>query len=569
MRRALPLPMLVAALLVGCGERGPEADLVFTTGDEHNTLDPQKISWVHDRRVADCLYEPLVRVDGTDGTVRPAVAERWEVSGDALTYTFHLRPEARWSNGDPVLAEHFVHAWRRALLPGTAADYTQLLFCIDGAEAFFAWRSAQLESAVTGAGHDERLRQWGQAEARFAETVGLKAPDGHTLVVRLARPTPYFLQLVGFVTFMPVHVPSLEAVTTIHPGTGMVQPDATYFADPQRLVTNGPYVLARRRFKRDLLLVANERYRDRALMRNRSILEKIVSDPQTALLDYEQGGSHWLPGLPTASSLAADLAARQRADVHLTPMAGVYFYNFNCQSTLADGTPNPLADRRVRQALSMAIDRRALVERVTRLNQPLARSFVPPGVVPGYQPAVDAAHGFDPVTARARLAEARATGLQGLSILYNTGAGHETIAQAIKRMWKEHLDIVVVLEAVEVRTFSERLKKGQYTICRASWFGDYRDPTTWLDKMRTANGNNDCAYESTAYDGLLDRAASERDAGRRFATLREAESLMLADAPMAMIFQYVNLDVFDPARVAGLAPNAWAVWELEKVSVRR
>ena len=558
--------------LAAADNRAAEADLVFVGGDEHNHLDPQKMSWLHDIRIANCLYEPLVKHNAVDLSIEPGVAESWTVSSDKLTYTFKLRQDARWSNGDPVVAGDFVFAWRRALLYEMAADYTKLFFCLRGAEDFFDWRKQQLARFAKGS-NDTAGQLWQQAQAHFAATVGLAAPDERTLVVTLVRPTAYFLELCAFATFMPNHVRSVEAVTSIDPASGMLGEQAGYWSDPSQLVCNGPYVLKRRRFKRDLLMVANDHFWDRRAMANSSIMEKIISNPQTALLAYQRGEVNWLPDIPSASSVAADLAKLRRPDTHLVSMAGVYFYNFNCKARLNDGSANPLADKRLRQALSMGIDRKTLVSKVTRLNQPVARSFVPPDAIAGYDPPVEAGIGFDPAGGRKLLAQAGyrdGRDLAGLSILYNTGFGHETIAQAIKRMWQQHLGVVVKLEGVEVKAFSERLKKHDYTIARAAWFGDYRDPTTWLDKMMSDNGNNDCAYSSREYDDLMRSAADAvADPAQRLALLRQAEAVMLDDSPMAMIYQYISIFVYDPHKLRGMTRNPWNIWRLENVRVMR
>ncbi len=291
------------------------------------------------------------------------------------------------------------------------------------------------------------------------------------------------------------------------------------------------------------------------------------------MIAYLRGEVNWLPDLPSASPVAADLIKLKRPDAHAVSMAGVYFYNFNCNSKLNDGSANPLADKRVRQALSMGIDRRAIVTKVTRLNQPVAKTFVPVDALNVYDPPVEAGIGFDPAKGRQLLADAGypgGKGLDGLSILYNTGFGHENIAQAIKRMWQQHLGVAVQLEGVEVKTFSVRLKKHDYTIARAAWFGDYRDPTTWLNKMVTGNGNNDCSYSSKEYDQLIRSAADAvADPAQRLALLRKAEAVMLADSPMAMINQYISIYVYDPDKIQGMTKNPWAIWRLEKVRVVR
>lgn len=578
MPKHLPLVLLALCLSAcnrsdsGAADKNREADLIFAVGDEHNHLDPQRISWVSDGRIANCLYEPLVKFDADTLEIIPGVAESWDVSDDKLTYTFHLREDARWSDGQPVTAGDFIYAWRRAMLPDVAADYAMLMFTIEGGKAFFDWRTNQLTEYAAAPDVNDPALMWKQALEQFDKTVAVKAVDDRTLTVKLVNPTPYFIELCAFVTFMPNPRHVVGAMPKFSNDTGMLRADPKYWSDPERLVTNGPYVMQRRQFKRDLLMVANDQYHGRAAMRNDSILEKIVPDPQSTVIAYEAGEVDFLPDLGVNASVTADLAAQDRDDVHLVPMAGVYFYNFNCLPTKPDGSPNPLADVKVRRALSMGIDRKTLVSQVTRMNQPVVKSFVPPGVLPDYDPPEEAGIGFDPATGKNLLAEAGypgGKGLTGLSILYNTGFGHERIAQAIKRMWEQHLGVVVTLEGVEVKSFAERLKKQDYTICRASWFGDYRDPTTWLDKCISDNGNNDCRYTNPQFDALMQQAAAEPDTQKRNAILREAEALMLQDSPMAMIYQYISVYVYDPQKVKHMCNNAWNLWRLEQVEVRR
>lgn len=568
---ALALPGLTA-----CQDHSSDADFRFVSLNAHHDLDPQKISWSHDIRVAQCLFEPLLRVRPEDLQLEPGTADHWAATPDGLTYTFRIRPTARWSNGDPVTANDFIFAWRRAMLPDLAADYSQLMFCIDGAETFFHWRNDQLTQylARDPARKNPQAAQdlWIQAQHRFATTVGLSSPQPDTLVVRLARPTPYFPQLCAFVTFMPVHAATLEPATTLNPDTGMLTQDPTWLR-PDRLVTNGPYTMKRWRFKQDLLLTANPHYWDRASVANASILEIILASPQTALLRYQNKEIDWLPDIPTTQPVAADLIRSQRTDVHVTPAAGTYFYNFNCNPRLADGSPNPLADARVRRALSMTIDRQTIVDKVTRLGskQPVALTFVPPAALPQYHPPTDAGVRFDPQQATALLREAGyASGadLTGLSILYNTEGGHASIAQQVRFSWKTHLGVDVKLEAVESKRFSQRLKNQDYTICRASWFGDYQDPTTFLDKFLTANGNNDTAWNSPRYDQIMEQAAREADPGRRLQTLSRAEAMMLHEQPIAPIYHYVFFWVYDPNRVHGLVQNAWNIPRLSQVRVQ-
>ena len=568
----LPAVLVAASLLTGCAEQ-PEAELVFISGDTHNTLDPQKLSWMHDARVVTQMYEPLVRVDFDAYEVEPAAAASWSVSDDGLTYTFQLRKDAKWSNGDPVTAADFVAAWRRALTPDSAADYSKLLFDIEGAKAFYDWRADQLEQyrdirgrAGGQAGDtaaDAAETMWDLTLARFDETVGIEAVDETTLRVTLARPVPQFLDTLSMPVFMPVHRDSLDAARRVRADTGMQETDAGYFADASRLVTNGPYRLAGRAVRQWLLLEANEHYWNADAVGPRSIRQDIIGDPLSAVQAFTDGRADWHCNVPSAHEVARQLLAADRDDVFVTPLAGTYFYNFNCLPRI-DGEPNPLADARVRRALAMAIDRDAIVNRITRAGQQTARTFVPPFAFDDYRPPVDAGVDVDPDAAATLLADAgypAGDGLGELSLLVNTGSGHETIAQFVVAQWREHLGVSIPVEAVESTDFADRLDEQQYTIARAAWIGDYPDPSTFLAKMAADSENNDTKYAGERFNDLLEQAAETRDPARRIELLQQAEAQLLEDQPMAMVFHYVNIDLARPW-LAEIDRNEWGRWRM-------
>ncbi len=582
---AVVLAGLVSAVVTGagCEPPPPQADVTYISNAAHMTLDPQTVSWVHDIRVIEQMYEPLLEYDFLAEELVPAAAERWQVSDDGLTYTFHLRDDARWSNGDAVTAEDYIFAWRRAMLPDLASVYTPLMYRIRGARDFFDWRNEQIEQyasireqarrADQARDEPEVARQlWAMTEQRFRETVGLSAPDDRTLVVELQRPAPYFPLMTTFATFLPVHRASVEPEQALDPASGMLRMSSGYWSDPSRLVTNGPYRLGEHRHGRWLLMRANEHYWDAGSLANASVLERIIEDHSNAMLAYERGRADIWPGLPSGD-LAADLVGDERRDdVHTVLQTGTYFYNFNSNATLPDGRDNPLADARVRRALSKAIDRRQIVNRITRLDQPVARSYVPPDVVPGYDPPIEHGVSFDPERARELLAEAGyASGreLAGLSILFNTEGEHQPVAEAIRAMWREHLGVNVGLEGVSIGHFNDRKDNQDYTICRASWIGSYPDPTYWLDRKRTGDSGNETGWANERYDELLAAADEQQDPSARMALLREAEAILLDEQPMAMIFQYVGVNLWDPERVEGVELNAWMRWRFEGVSVRR
>ncbi len=564
----------LALTSAGCGFQSeePQADgseLRFISGAPIDTLDPQGTSWLVDFRVIEGLFEPLLRVNPATLELEPAAAEAMpEVSADGLTYTFHLRFDAKWSNGQPVRASDYVYGWSRALLPDLAADYAGLFFCIDGAEDYFTWRSEQL----AGFAESDRSAQdlWQDAQRRFAQTVGLEAVDDRTLRVRLREPTAYFNELVAFAAFMPIHENSATLFMDLDAETGLWTMRSAYFSEPGNLVSNGPYRLTEWTFKRRMILDQNPHYWNKDAMGNTRVVMEVNSDEGNALLNYTQGQYDWFPNLSTSSAQAPDLVNSKRDDVHVGPAAGTVFYLFNCRPTLDDGQPNPMADARVRQAFAMAVDRDLIVTSITRLNEPTATTMTPVGVIPGYDPPTDAAPAFNPDAARRLLADAGypdGQGLAGLSILYNTEAPHEKLAAALAKMWQTHLGVTVQLEGVEKSRFRQRRKNGGFTISRGNWYGDYRDPTTFLDLFRSNDGNNDADYHNPAFDRLLRDAAAEVEPAARFALLREAEAVMLADAPIVPLHQPINLELFDPAKVTNLYPNAWNYRRLEVIAV--
>jgi oligopeptide transport system substrate-binding protein len=264
--------------------------------------------------------------------------------------------------------------------------------------------------------------------------------------------------------------------------------------------------------------------------------------------------------------------AGERDDVFTSSAAGTYFYKFNCRETLPGGRKNPLHDARVRRALSMAIDRKAIVENVTRVHQPIAKTFIPPGSIGNYTPPADAGVEFNADAAQKLLAEAgypNGEGLEGLELLYNTGGGHERTAQEVVSGWKKYLNLNVSLKGKEVKVMQDDMDKGTFTIVRAGWYGDYRDPTTFLQYFVTGDGHNDGKYHNAEYDKLFAAAATETDAAKRLELLRRAEEIMIGEQPLAPIYHYMNLELWRPDQISGLKVNPWNVWRLHQVSVKR
>ena len=571
----------------------PKADLTIVERDPVHTLDPAQISWNQDIRVARAVYEGLLRTDvlSADQRLEPAAAETMpEVSDDGLVYTFRIRADAKWSTGEAVLASDFVYAWRRAILPDTAADYSDMFGAIRGARAWADQRRKNLEAfekdrtIVDRAAAARSLLD--SSLASFGAEVGIITPDARTIRIELASPLPYFLDLVAFVPFMPVHERTAREYETLDVQTGRLTWGAGW-TKPPVLVGNGPYRLTLWRFQRDMRLERNPYYHDASLPKLGSLSIVNIADPNAMVTAFRTGAVDWttdvlVPYRPEmiAEKMAFDrehaeeragLAARgigrleveramspdPRNRIHGMPSFGTYFLSLNCSPTLPNGRPNPLADARVRRALAMTAEKREIVENLRRSGEPIAGSLIPPGSLAGYTPP--AGLGFDPQAARAELSAAGYAGGGGMppiEFMFSRDGGHDVIAATLKRGWERHLGLRVELVQVESRVASARLKSKQYMIARSSWFGDYADPTTFLDINVTGNNNNDRNYSSPRYDGMMMRASEERDAAERMKTLAQAEELaVVTDAAVLPLFHYTQFYLFDPKVLTGLSTH--------------
>jgi oligopeptide transport system substrate-binding protein len=590
----VPVAVLIGLVLgmLALDKPRPRADFAFINRGDLSTLDLSRMSWMQDLRVAACLWEGLVRNDvlSKDFGKLPGVAEKWELSDDQRTWTFHLRANAKWSNGEAVTAKDFIYAWRRGLLPDTAGDYMGLFQLIQGGEAFSNWRAQATAAFAKEASGAERPAEanalWQQTLARFDEMVGLKAVDDRTLKVTLERPVPYFLDVVAMEFFGPLYGRIVDEATTVDSRTGLLKTRADW-TKPGVLVTNGPFQLVTWRLKREVRLETNPHYWDTSRLAIDSISMPSVEDKNAAVVAFQTGAVDWVSDV-TADYRGELLEAKRqfyrehqtkvdalraqglgpieidlqlprdvRKNVHSFPAMGTYFYNFNCNPKLNDGRVNPFADARVRRAFAMTIDKAHVADNVRRLGEKVTGSLTPAGSIAGYTPPAGVP--FDPEGARKLLAEAGYPGGEGfitVEILVNRDAGHDVIAQAIKKDWEKHLGVKVVVDQVEIKIFRQELKQQNFMVTRAGWFADYGDPLTFLDLSRSTDGNNDRKYNNPAFDAMLDRANNEPDPAKRLKLLEDAERFIVEEAlPMAPIFHYVQIYLFDPHRVSGISTH--------------
>jgi oligopeptide transport system substrate-binding protein len=434
---------------------------------------------------------------------------------------------------------------------------------------------------------------------RFDEQVAIRAISPEVLEVRLVRPTPYFLELLAFPAFFPMHQPSLDSCSRLDPASGALRVSSEW-TRPPGLICNGPFFVQEWVFKRSMRLVLNPHYWNRQGVHVRSIEFPIVEDAGAQALAFRTGaadvvfdvtapfraemvrlkrefrGRHAAAAQPLQAQgvdeIAIDraLPSDPATSTQVFPAFGTYFYNFNCGPVLADGRPNPLSDARVRRALAMSVDKQGIVERIRRCGERAAAGIIPPGSIQGYSSPKGLS--FDPEAARSLLADAgypQGRGLPVLEILFNKDGGHDLIAQAVAKDWQQLLKVECRLVMKESKTFRQDLKQGRFMISRASWTGDYADPTTFLDINRSTDNNNDRRYASRKYDDMLDRASTlHASPAERMRALAEAERFLVEEeVPFLPLFHHVEINLFDARRVSGITSNPRQVQELINLDV--
>jgi ABC-type oligopeptide transport system substrate-binding subunit len=512
------LPLLAAASLAlgSCGtEQDPAAEpsvLHRGLSADPESLDPHKARSVQAADILRDLGEGLLAYSPA-GELIPGVAESWQIAADGKTYTFTLRDNARWSNGDPVTAGQFVFSLRRLVDPATAAFYGQMLAEIVNARAVLSGDKAPVE-------------------------LGVEAPDDRTLVIRLEKPVPYLLSLLTHPSAFPVH-----------PGPILEHGDA--FARPGRLVSNGAYTLAGWEPGAVVRLERNPHYWDDASTSIDAVHHHVLTQEMTELNRYRAGELH------ITSSVPPDSFQRVReeygSELYVAPYLGVYYYGFNL-------TRPPFRDNpSIRQALSMAVDRDVLVESITGRGEKPAYSWVPPGV-DNYEPIQ---LNYASLTQDERNALARRLLREAgygpdnplrIELRYNTSDTQQRIALAIQSMWRD-AGVETVLINEEFQVLLANMREREITqVFRSSWIGDYNDAHTFLSVMESGSPSNMPGYSNSEYDSLMQRAAAQVEPKARRLHLEEAERVLLADHAVIPLYFYVSKHLVSP-QVRGWEDN--------------
>jgi oligopeptide transport system substrate-binding protein len=524
------LAMFAAALAAGCGggqgesaapveiggpsgtELAERQVLHVGNGAELQSLDPHRSEDVPSSNVQRDIYEGLIN-EAPDGALVPGVASSWTVSDDGKTFVFNLRPEARWSNGDPVTAHDFVFALRRGVDPKTASVYSYILSPILNADDITAGRL-------------------------MPEELGVRAIDDHTLEITLANVTPYFLGLLTHSMAYPLHRPSLEQ-------------HGDQFTRPGNLVGNGAFKLDEWVVQSHIKVVRNPNYWDNANTKLEEVWFYATEDQTAEMQRFRARELDITDIIPTAQ---IDFIRQNLArELMISPYLGTYYYGFNV-------TRPPFKDNpKLRRALSLAVNRDVITQQILKAGQISTYGFVPP--IDGYvqQQMAEASWTQEQREAEAKRLYAEAgygpNNPLRTQIMYNTQEDHRRIAAAVASMWKQVLGVEAELLNQEWKVFIDtRNQKRDTQVYRQGWIGDYNDPFTFLELLRSTAGQNDTGYDSAEYDRLVAEAQSALDGQARMDLLQQAERQLLEDMPILPLYTYVRARLIHPW-VGGYEPN--------------
>lgn len=495
------LMCLLMLVLSGCGTEKNDT-VSYALEAEPASLDPAMTTGLAEANVQAELFEGLTRLD-RDNQPQPALAERWDISPDGKTYTFHLRPGITWSDGTPITAHDFVYSWMRVIDPAVASPNAYMMFIIDGAEAF---------SKKQGS----------------AEDVGIKAPDDRTLQVRLKNPTAYFLNLTSFHCYYPVP----EALVRAKPDT--------WAANAGGFVGCGPFTLEKWIHSSEITVKKNPAYWDAGHVRSDYLDFPISESQSTRLTLVESGQANMMVEPPPAEQQRLESLGLYQ----VAPYLGTYYYVFNTQKA-------PFDDVRVRKAFALAMEREGLVKHIVRGRKEAAYAWVPPGMK-------NPATGQDFRKEGGNLQEENAEQAQQLlkeagydeshqpevTILFNTNEMHKAVAEAVQAMWKKNLGVQVELTNQEAKVYLASRTQGNYQVARASWVADYADPMTFLDVF--ADEDNDAQYHNEAYLDRVRKAKEEKDPGLRMQYMHQAEQILFDDCVLIPIYYTTQPFVVQP-----------------------
>lgn len=538
-RLATILSILSGILLSSCGDGKSSAEkfaeeriLLIGNNSEPQSLDPHKATAVADGKIISCLLEGLVRPDPKkDGAVLPGTAERWQHNEDATEWVFYLRKDAEWSDGRPVRAQDFAYAYRRMLHPQFGGKYAEMLYPILGAEAY------------------------NKGECSW-DSVGVQAEDAHTLRLKLSGPTPHLLQLMLHFTWSPIPEHHVEV-------NGGMLDRRSRWAQQDNWVGNGAYIPQQHHFNNFLSVIPNPHYYRRSELQNSGIRFLPIVNGYTETRMYFGGKLHISNNVPP--EMIAYAAERAPQDFCRDPYYCTIFYRMNT-------TRPPLNDARVREALSLSIDRETLVQKVVRNAGTPAYGFTPPGA--GFNPVAPEAASM---TQAQRLAKAKqllaeagypaGKGFPTLELMTTSRDVQRIMAETIQAMWAESLGIHVEIRSCEWTAYKAAQQSMNYDLSSSSWSGDYLDAATFVELWRGGGGNNNTGWSNSQFDAMLAAAAATGDTQQRMQHLQEAEQIMLREHPIIPLYYSERTYLRSSRHVRGWQPRLLDNFPLDAVEV--
>ncbi|CAN5482726.1 dipeptide ABC transporter substrate-binding protein DppE [soil metagenome] len=529
MKRYLLTILMMTAALAGCGKKedaGKAAPkkapastsgkptaantLRINIGTEPASLDPSLITGIPENKVMQAIMEPLVYLNAKS-EIQPGVAESWDHNDSYTEWTFKLRANAFWHNGDPVVAGDFVYSVERMLTKTTGAEYASNVYTfLKGGREYY-----------DAGGLDSQ-----------AKLAGVEAVDAHTLKYHLLNPTPYFPTVVGFSSWLPLNRNAIE------------KSGKAWANNADTFVGNGPFRMTSYRSSDKIVADKFDKYWDSQNIFWRQIQFFMISDENT------ENSAYLSKSLDVTRTVTIPEVNnwKDKKDYYAPEGLGVYFIMFN-------NTRPPFDDARVRKAFSMAIDRDLIVNKVTRRGEKASRGYIPPAMISQEggsfrDHAEDLIGPQDIEGARKLLAEAGYgpnKPVPPIEYMYNTSDEHRIIGEQLQSMWAKGLGVDVKLQNVEWGVLKGRQHSGDFQFSRSSWIGDYLDPMTFLELFVSDNSQNDSRMNNKKFDELIEKARSEPDPIAREKMLREAEKIIISDeAAMAPLFSYVLAILVNP-----------------------
>jgi oligopeptide transport system substrate-binding protein len=479
-------------------------------GAEPHSIELTKVDDVPAKHILDDLYEGLVLAD-KDGQPIPGVALKWDISDDGKTYTFYLRENAKWSNGDRVTAHDFVIAWQRMVDPKSAATYAFILNPILNAQEISS------------------------GKIKDVSQLGVKAEGDFKLVATLAEPTPYFIQLMLHQSLFPFHMPSYEKY-------------GSKAFKPGNFVTNGAYKLTKWVPQEIMVADKNKYYWDAPNVQIDKVEYHPIDDQNAAFKKYRAGGLDYLYNILSEKIPLIKKDSKLSKEFHVTPSLAIYYYGFNLEDPVVG------KNKELREALSLVVDRELITEKVTRAGQIPAYNFVPPEAANYYDSqSLD----FKDWPMKKRIARAKELYKKAgysakkplkVEFTYNTDENHKKIAIAVASMWKNALGVQVALRNMEWKVFlQKRQEKKEMQIFRSGWLGDYNDPFNFLEiNLGSTGAINDMSYVDKNYDKYVIEASVTNDLRQRSALLGKAEKIFLDSHAVIPLFFYVDTHMVKP-----------------------